>query len=1059
MNTPQNATTITYEGYTLTLTEDGRLLVQHKDRQTQATLPPEAVAALYRVFQNLRDDRVPFAKPGLVDATNDMQRSAGGLNATSLFQDPPEQLTWVQQAAEHFDHALWITVQDLRSGTTTVMFANRAYEVLLNQSHEQLYAASDSYLQAIHSEDRPLLSRWQHQRTPRTLQQLCRLQRPDGQIEQVEARQITIPDDHSERIFRVMLLRKPDANAGARPIASQPVVAGAVAQRAAAANAAADKSELAVEFRQALLLNELQLSYQPIFDLSNRRLFGVEALLRWDHPTRGLLTPSNFLDSIEEAKMGLSLDSWVLRRALAERSAWISDDAVVALNINVTVQALQDNRFVHEVSDLLKDHPDVLLIFEINERAVKRMSSELLPALNRLRTYGVRIALDNIGGPQSTLSSLRYLNTLPIDVLKLDRRFTERLTDGSYSQMLQTLVRVGRRRNLPLIATGISNKDWIAVLNEIGCLYGQGNAICMPIPVTQLNALAGRPDAALVQTDPEPVPFFPPARVPEVPPPLVVGPSAKSERPSLQPAPVPFPETLSDSNAVMLAYEETIVQLADYLTHNLSVLVSCDKVLAQHLSTHAMHLANKEMLLVDGTENLNENVDLRDTQGSRLLGNLLLQATPEQVLVLHHLDLIVDNRAEWPLLDSARILAALFYRRQSNEPTLLAFADPSLHIPKVVRDRFNIHLELNGIRYERLSYLVTAEERDCFATFDQVQLYKQVAGMHVVQLRRAMHYLCQKHTPGTSDHLLLRDIRPFQRELQQQVDIPDVTFDEIGGYSDVKAQVFEAIELITGQPVPYSLDGKVEEVDEAPVYSSPVEDDYAWRMQLAPRGFLFFGPPGTGKTLFAKAIANAMRATIHIVSGPEIVSMWLGQSESNLRRLFSAARSNAPAVLLFDELDSLVSRRTSYGDSGSRSLNSVVSQMLTELDGFRADEGLLVIGTTNRLDMIDPALLRPSRLLPIAVDLPDGDARRQIAGIHAQSFGLEIAESELLDLLVEQTIGFNGDEIRAIFQGIARRTRRGEPLDRETFITQIERARRRHREAAPINLEGGELWD
>src|SRR4029077_1588105 len=117
----------------------------------------------------------------------------------------------------------------------------------------------------------------------------------------------------------------------------------------------------------------------------------------------------------------------------------------------------------------------------------------------------------------------------------------------------------------------------------------------------------------------------------------------------------------------------------------------------------------------------------------------------------------------------------------------------------------------------------------------------------------------------------------------------------------------------------------------------------------------------------AKAIANELNATIQMISGPEIMDKNVGQSEDNLRRIFATARRNAPAVVFFDEFDSIAAQRSNYADGGARANNAVVAQLLTELDGFRRDQTVLVIGTTNRIDIIDEALLRPSRLRPIEI--------------------------------------------------------------------------------------------
>jgi hypothetical protein len=132
-----------------------------------------------------------------------------------------------------------------------------------------------------------------------------------------------------------------------------------------------------------------------------------------------------------------------------------------------------------------------------------------------------------------------------------------------------------------------------------------------------------------------------------------------------------------------------------------------------------------------------------------------------------------------------------------------------------------------------------------------------------------------------------------------------------------------------------------------------------------------------------------MNATIQMISGPEIMDKYVGQSENNLRRIFATARRNAPSVVFFDEFDSLASQRSTYADGGARANNAVVAQFLTELDGFRSDQAVLVIGTTNRIDIIDEALLRPSRLRPVEIGLPDYAARQRVAEIHADRFGVD----------------------------------------------------------------------
>src|SRR5205807_10119967 len=136
-------------------------------------------------------------------------------------------------------------------------------------------------------------------------------------------------------------------------------------------------------------------------------------------------------------------------------------------------------------------------------------------------------------------------------------------------------------------------------------------------------------------------------------------------------------------------------------------------------------------------------------------------------------------------------------------------------------------------------------------------------------------------------------------------------------------------------------------------------DEVARLEELIPRGLIFWGPPGTGKTFFAKAMAASIGAAVTVVSGPELKSKWVGESEEGLRQIFHKARQSAPAIIVFDEIDSFATARGTYTGSGVE--HSMVNQLLTEMDGFHKEEMVFVIGTTNFVESLDPALLRPGR--------------------------------------------------------------------------------------------------
>jgi transitional endoplasmic reticulum ATPase len=234
----------------------------------------------------------------------------------------------------------------------------------------------------------------------------------------------------------------------------------------------------------------------------------------------------------------------------------------------------------------------------------------------------------------------------------------------------------------------------------------------------------------------------------------------------------------------------------------------------------------------------------------------------------------------------------------------------------------------------------------------------------------------------------LKEVSPSAlREVQVQ--IPDVSWDEVGGLDALKEELREAIEW----PIKHK-----EAFDYIDVES--------------PKGILLHGPPGTGKTLIAKALAKMTESNFISIKGPELLSKWVGESEKGIREIFRKARQVAPCIIFLDEVDALVPRRGS-SDSGSHVTESVVSQILTEIDGLEELHNVLIIGATNRLDIVDEALLRPGRFdRIIEVPNPDTKGRQQIFEIHTKKKPL--ANDVKITKLVELTDGFSGAEIGAV---------------------------------------------
>jgi len=189
---------------------------------------------------------------------------------------------------------------------------------------------------------------------------------------------------------------------------------------------------------------------------------------------------------------------------------------------------------------------------------------------------------------------------------------------------------------------------------------------------------------------------------------------------------------------------------------------------------------------------------------------------------------------------------------------------------------------------------------------------------------------------------------------------------------------------------------------------------------MAPsKGVLFYGPPGTGKTLLAKAIANECNANFISIKGPELLTMWFGESEANVRDVFDKARAAAPCVMFFDELDSIAKARGGSSGDGGGAGDRVLNQILTEMDGMNTKKNVFIIGATNRPDQIDAALLRPGRLDQlIYIPLPDEPSRLSI--LKAQLKKSPVAADVDLPFLAKTTHGYSGADLTEICQRAAK---------------------------------------
>lgn len=323
------------------------------------------------------------------------------------------------------------------------------------------------------------------------------------------------------------------------------------------------------------------------------------------------------------------------------------------------------------------------------------------------------------------------------------------------------------------------------------------------------------------------------------------------------------------------------------------------------------------------------------------------------------------------------------------------------------KDILNIHT--------RNMPLVTEENDPAYVDIDKVAsvshgyvgadleyLCKEAAMKCLRRLLPELNMEDEKLPPETLDRLIVNG-DDFQKALIEVtpsgmrevfIENPDVHWDEIGGLTDVKQQLQEAVEWPMKYPTLYSKLGH--------------------RM---PRGILLHGPSGVGKTLLAKAVATESEANFVSVRGPELLSKWVGESERGIREIFRRARQASPCVIFFDEIDSIAPVRGAGAETAVT--ERVVSQLLTELDGMENLHGVIVLAATNRADMIDPALLRPGRFDKIIqIPLPDKESRKQVLEITTKAIPAVMDKNDVdyvnLDKIADMTDGMSGADVAAI---------------------------------------------
>ncbi|MGH9081558.1 MAG: putative bifunctional diguanylate cyclase/phosphodiesterase [Acidimicrobiales bacterium] len=256
--------------------------------------------------------------------------------------------------------------------------------------------------------------------------------------------------------------------------------------------AAIDRLELRADLEAAVALDQFFLLYQPIFDLESVQIRGVEALLRWQHPTRGVIAPDNFIPVLEDTGLIVEVGRWVLAQACAQVAAWHRQGHPTTMSVNVSMRQLESELLVDHVEDALaaNDLDPSALVIEVTESTLMKDANATVSRLRRLKEIGVMIAIDDFG---TGYSSLAYLRQFPVDVLKIDRSFVAEMDEGPHSgALIHTLVELGRTLGLTTLAEGIEEDTQLEGLRSEQCDRGQGFIFSRPVEPAAIEAILSR---------------------------------------------------------------------------------------------------------------------------------------------------------------------------------------------------------------------------------------------------------------------------------------------------------------------------------------------------------------------------------------------------------------------------------------------------------------------------------------------------------------------------------------------------------------------------------------
>jgi len=328
--------------------------------------------------------------------------------------------------------------------------------------------------------------------------------------------------------------------------------------------------------------------------------------------------------------------------------------------------------------------------------------------------------------------------------------------------------------------------------------------------------------------------------------------------------------------------------------------------------------------------------------------------------------------------------------------------DPRLRAPDLCDREVGLSLPDAAVRKQLLEVLLRDVPSDEL-NLDEVAARTPgfvVADLSALVREAALRAAARASTDGKPPVLMQDDligattvIRPLSRSATEEVSVGSVTLDDVGDMAATKQALTEAVLWPLQHPETFQ------------------------RLGVAPpRGVLLYGPPGCGKTFVVRALASSGRLSVHAVKGAELMDKWVGSSEKAVRELFRRARDSAPSLVFLDEIDALAPRRGQSFDSGVT--DRVVAALLTELDGIEPLRDVVVLGATNRPDLIDPALLRPGRLEKLVfVEPPDAEARREILRTAGKS--IPLSDDVDLDALAGEIEGYSAADCVALLREAA----------------------------------------